>query len=124
MTTKIFLIILFTHFVADFVLQTDKQARGKGDGMGFYNKHLFNHVGVYSLTWCIVLLLFFGFNSTLDPLLFVLITFVCHYITDWCTSRLSKPLFKKGDYHNGFVVVGFDQVLHYLQLYFTFQFLV
>ena len=39
-----------------------------------------------------------------------------HWVTDFLTSRIGKPFWDKGDFHNGFVVVGFDQVLHYIQL--------
>jgi len=54
---------------------------------------------------------------------FVLITFVAHTITDYFTSRLNAKLWAKGDVHNFFVSVGFDQVLHYVQLFVTYQLL-
>jgi len=48
--------------------------------------------------------------------LFFLITFAAHTITDWFTSRWCKYYFSRGNNHNGFVVVGLDQMLHYAQL--------
>jgi hypothetical protein len=56
-------------------------------------------------------------------LLFGAITFVAHFITDYATSRIGKPFWEKKDYHTGFVVVGADQVLHYLQLIYTYELL-
>jgi hypothetical protein len=53
-------------------------------------------------------------------LCFAGITFFAHFATDYVTSRISKKFFDAKDYHNGFVVVGFDQVLHYVQLLATF----
>ena len=80
--------------------------------------------------WFVIILLFGYINKTqttewyvLNTLFFVGITFVCHTITDYFTSRLNSKLWAKGDVHNFFVSVGFDQVLHYVQLFLTYQLL-
>jgi hypothetical protein len=72
---------------------------------------------VYNLTGFTVVGAFFM------AALFSAVTFVGHTATDYITSRCSKKYFSKNDYHNGFVVIGFDQILHYLQLYFTYKLL-
>lgn len=109
------LFLLVYHFFADFVLQTDDQAKLKSTNI----YHLACHVLTYSIAW------FFGiWFYTGDPVFaiwFSIITYGFHYVTDWCTSRLGKTYWDKGDYHNGFIIVGFDQILHYIQLYFTFK---
>lgn len=119
-----FVLMLVIHFMADFGLQTEYQAQNKGLGDSFFNKPLLYHVGVYSLIWFIVTI---GIKDILNwnfyqCLLFTFITFTSHYTTDWLTSRIGKPFWMKQDYHNGFNVVGFDQMLHYLQLWYTFKF--
>lgn len=139
-------IILLIHWIADFILQTDKQAKGKAKNWN----DLLSHTYQYSLVWYIVGAIFqiYG-NGKFFPewsvTLFVLITFVCHTITDYFTSRLNKKLapeefsihlasssfgateffaFPKGrSYHNLFVSIGFDQILHYIQLFLTYWFL-
>lgn len=129
--------IITIHWVADFVLQTDKQAKGKSKNWG----DLLTHTGVYSLVWlsiggCIYLQQFKPYNPTHNDtmniywqhwiprgLLFVLITFIIHTITDYFTSRLNSKLWAKGDVHNFFVSVGFEQVLHYVQLFTTYHLL-
>lgn len=123
--TEIF-IILITHWVADFILQTDKQAKGKSKNWS----DLLSHTGNYSLVWFLIVLLFgiFNKNQTTEyyvysTILFVLITFICHTITDYFTSRLNSKLWAKGEVHNFFISVGFDQVLHYVQLFLTYQLL-
>ena len=118
MTEQLFLWILVIHFLADFGLQTHEQATMKGK----FNLWLFYHVGVYSVIWLICSFIFFG--EIWDAVLFSLITFIFHYCTDWITSRIGKPFWEKQDLHNGFVVVGFDQVLHYIQLYYTFKYII
>lgn len=118
---EIFSIILI-HWFADFVLQTDKQAKGKSKNWS----DLLSHTGIYSLVWLIPSLIIF-FNQLeigiIKALSFVLITFIAHTITDYFTSRLNSKLWAKGDTHNFFVSVGFDQVLHYIQLFTTYYLL-
>jgi hypothetical protein len=115
MTESVFITILLVHFLADFGLQTHEQSQKKSSS----NKWLFYHVGVYSLVWLPGSYLLFGDWSL--ALNFVLVTFVYHFLTDWLTSRIGKPFWAKEDFHNGFVVIGADQVLHYLQLYYTYK---
>lgn len=116
----VLLALLLIHWFADFVLQTHKQATEKSTS----NRQLTMHVLVYSGIWMLVC----NFYSVLTGnykimALFPIITFICHWITDYFTSRLNSYLYKKGDIHNFFVSVGFDQILHYVQLLITFQIL-
>jgi hypothetical protein len=115
MEISVFIFILLIHFLADFGLQTHQQATLKSSE----EKFLFYHVGVYSLIW-LVAILAYGFKLY-SAFTFSFITFVFHYMTDWITSRVGKPFWKNDDFHNGFVVVGFDQLLHYIQLIYTWK---
>jgi len=113
---ELFIYILLIHFLADFALQTHEQATKKAT----YPAQLTAHVGVYSLTWLVAS--WFVLGDPWQVSVFTLITFVTHWITDLITSNISGYYFKNDDYHNGFVVVGADQALHYIQLLFTFKF--
>jgi hypothetical protein len=107
------LIIMVIHYLGDFVLQTHEQSQRKSSE----NKWLFYHTGSYSLIW---LLAAWGlYTSIWAALLFASVTFVAHTATDWVTSRVGKYFWSSSDYHNGFAVVGFDQILHYVQLLLT-----
>lgn len=120
-------IILITHWVADFVLQTDKQAKGKSKNWS----DLLAHTFTYSTMWIFASCLLIGYENkgqetqwyVIHSFLFGLVTFICHTITDYFTSRLNSKLWAKGDVHNFFVSIGFDQVLHYIQLFLTLYFL-
>lgn len=114
MDFKLFLFILVTHFLGDFVLQTNWQAKNKYNN----NKALGYHCLTYSLVW--VTMSYVALENLPKSLLFGIITFLCHFITDYNTSKLCKKFFDNKDTHNGFIVIGFDQILHYLQLYLTF----
>ena len=114
--------IIFIHWVADFVLQTDWQAQNKSKN----NSALLSHTYNYSLVWYIVGVPYALMNPnyvqwTLTA--FVVITFVAHTITDYFTSRLNSKLWADKKVHYFFVSVGFDQVLHYVQLFTTFYLL-
>lgn len=123
MDIELILGILFVHFFADFVCQTDEQAEGKSSSW----EPLLSHTGVYSLIWLFILIVYnvtlYGIPVSDNVVNFVIITFICHTITDYITSRESKKSFDKHDYHNGFVVIGFDQWLHAVQLLLTYKFL-
>ena len=113
--------ILFTHWVADFIVQTDWQAKNKSTN----NRALFFHVLTYSSTMTLSLfLLDFDWlekaQYTLNCWLFLFITFGAHFITDYFTSRLNTYLYSKNQIHWFFVSIGFDQILHYVQLIFTY----
>lgn len=117
MNEKVLLTILLVHFIADFVMQSDEDAKKKSTD----TNALLSHTGIYSLVWMVAAGLFL---SPIRIMIFTIITFIAHTITDYITSRIVKKYFDKQDYHNGFVVIGIDQMLHYIQLYLTFKLLI
>jgi len=120
-------IIIFIHWISDFVLQTDWQAQNKSKS----NFALLSHTLNYSMVWLLPMCLVFGKmkeGATTEwivwsTLYFSMITFVVHTITDYFTSRLNSKLWSEGKVHYFFVSVGFDQVLHYGQLFLTYHYL-
>lgn len=121
MSLEIFLlIILFTHWVADFVLQPDDLAKNKATD----NTALFLHSLEYTAVWFLVICtMVFYIPFSLKILWFLPITFIIHFAIDYYTSKANKYLFEKGDTHNFFVSIGFDQILHYVQIFLTFKYL-
>lgn len=128
------IVILFCHWMFDFVWQTEWQATNKYKNV----KALLAHTVSYSLGWGLIGSIFFGF--TYSMWMFVLITFLTHTLIDFITSRVShntlpkrtmltcqgKPCwyFYQGEsYHRFFVNIGFDQMLHLIQLYLTYYLL-
>jgi hypothetical protein len=116
MEISVIIFIMLIHFLADFGLQTHEQSQKKS----ISDKFLFYHVGVYSIVWFLALC---GYPDTtlIGVVNFTMVSFVSHFVTDWATSRIGKPFWEKQDFHNGFVVVGFDQLLHYIQLLITWE---
>ena len=126
------LLIFITHFIADFIFQSEEMAKGKSVD----NLQLLKHTLMYSfITFiCFFIMGLFewvvNISHTLKPLnilLFTIITFIFHTITDYMTSRVVKQKFDNEEYGSdipnlgAFTIIGFDQVLHYVQLFLTFS---
>jgi hypothetical protein len=112
-----FVVLLVAHWFADFVLQTHWQAQNKSKN----NVALFRHVLVYTFIIAHASLVLFGPGP--GWLAFVLVNFALHFATDYFTSRASSKLYAKQDWHNFFVVIGFDQLIHQITLAATMWFM-
>lgn len=110
------LAILLIHWVADFHLQTHWQATNKSSN----NQALTEHILVYSFIWLSISGFYIALTGNWLMILFAPFTYISHWTTDYFTSRQVKKRFDKQDYHNGFVWIGFDQILHYTQLFLTY----
>ncbi len=85
------------------------------------NTALLAHTEIYSGIFFLPMLYLLG--SPYLALFYISITFVCHTIQDWLTSRLNTYLWNKKEVHWFFVSIGFDQLLHFTQLLLTYQLL-
>lgn len=127
MSIETILGLLSLHFVADFMFQSEEMAINKSKN----NLQLTDHVLVYTGIWVIPMLIHCKFIGVSYPLTFAFlgITFVCHWITDYLTSRVVAQKFKNQEYYTplpnlgAFTIIGFDQILHYLQIFITYSIL-
>lgn len=105
-----FAALLVVHFVADFMFQTHWQASNKSKDF----EALARHVTTYTLGLTVgTTVIFWGWSQA--HFLFVAANAALHLGTDYLTSRWSSRLFAK-DWHNFFVVIGLDQLIHQLTL--------
>lgn len=132
-----YMIILAIHYVADFLLQTHWQASNKSKN----NVALLEHVGVYTAVLGLGTVFMFGLTAQWFG--FVWINGMLHFGTDYVTSRISarhfamaidemdrvrietkiygepdKSLNPARHWHNFFVVIGLDQLIHQATLAF------
>ena len=111
--------ILIIHWFADFILQTDEQAKNKSHSLEALTKHVLS----YTIPWMVFCLFAFKPDPA-GPILaiqFIIVTFSCHWVTDFFTSKINSKLWKDGKVHLFFVSIGFDQLLHFVQLLLTYQ---
>lgn len=104
---------IVAHWVADFVLQTHWQASNKSKNWNALARHVCTYTVAMTASACMYL------REPGQLAAFAIVTFVAHFATDAVTSRWTSRLWAKQDWHNFFVVVGFDQVLHYAQIFVT-----
>jgi len=99
-----FVALLAVHWVADFALQTHWQASNKSKRLDALAKH----VTSYTATLAVTSVFLFGIGG----IPFAAVNGLLHFGTDYFTSRWSSRLYAKQDWHNFFVVIGFDQLIH------------
>lgn len=100
-----FVALLATHWVGDFVLQTNFQASNKSKRLDALSLH----VATYTLTLFIAAIILLGVTAAV---IFAAINGALHFTTDYITSRASSKLWEKQSWHRFFVMIGFDQLIH------------
>jgi hypothetical protein len=112
------LAILFTHFVADFVFQTNHQATTKSKSI----RSLSAHVATYTVGLLALTLILHRFE--LSDMAWVALNGALHWITDFFTSKLVSRLATRENKHWFFVGIGADQFIHQACLLFTYEMLI
>lgn len=111
--------LIFTHWIADFVCQTDDMAKNKSKSNKWLGKHILAYSGVLTVFAVVA-----GFEVPGKYwMAFVLINAAAHFAIDYVTSRISSKLWAKNEVHNFFVIIGLDQALHMATLILTYQWL-
>ncbi len=126
------LAVLATHAIADFVVQTSRQAKLKSTDTSM----LTLHVITYS-TCLLVTAMFLSGGALGATLIFVGINGLAHWVTDFFTSRASSWAYENQDVHlyrfarlgsvTGravfWAIIGLDQFLHTFMLVCTMRIL-
>ncbi len=97
--------LLATHWVGDFVLQTNFQASTKNKRLDALSLH----VATYTATLFVAAVILFGLMSAVT---FAAVNGALHFATDYITSRVSSKFWAEENWHRFFVTIGFDQLIH------------
>ena len=98
------LLVLITHYVADFVLQTRWMGENKSKNMTAMLAHIFVYTAAISI---------FGIK-------FAVINGILHLITDLISSKLSGRAYVNKNMGQFWDVIGMDQLIHTLTLILTY----
>ena len=105
---KIILLIMFIHWFADFICQSDEIAKNKSKSFSALTKHTAIYSTIFGLAACF----FMDYTNSIIPTIFAGITFVTHTLIDFITSKINSKLYSDGKTHWFFTSIGFDQFLH------------
>jgi len=109
------LFLFLSHYIADFVFQSRKMGENKSTSF----KWLVMHVIVYGATMGILTAPLFS-NFDLYLIWFGVNVFL-HLGTDFITSKLSGYFYQKKNMRMFWNVIGIDQTIHFLTLYYSYQ---
>lgn len=133
----LFLGMIYIHYVADFIFQDEEWAKNKSKSFTALLKHTYTYsafwvvagmVYTFPLFWDITSDEYFIFMVKF-VFIFPLITFLAHTTTDFLTSKVTSRQYEEGKFGSSipnlgfFSTIGFDQCLHYTQLFLTFYLL-
>lgn len=146
MSLTLILSIVIGHFVADWVMQSDRQAIGKSKDWWILTEHIAVYTGVLAI--CVSYLLPpspYPYVSLWMFGKFITLNSVAHFVQDAITSRITSRLWfleirpivrgdgspyytvdgqastvrDTGTRHWFFVMIGCDQLIHYVTLFVT-----
>lgn len=112
------LVILFAHWIADFVLQSHNMAVNKSKSNYWLSMHVLTYTA--TITGIVGLYIIALTTSFIDPVkiaVWAIVNGALHWATDYVTSRINSKLWAEGRTHDFFVMVGFDQLIHYACLF-------
>lgn len=122
MNIYIIIWLLFVHWVADFVCQSEKWATTKKSN----NHSLIKHTLTYSYLFVAATIAFLPIKTLI---LFGFILFVSHTLIDYFTSKLvgkkfeNKQLGSEIPNLGAFSIIGLDQFIHFVVLVISFYYL-
>lgn len=113
MTLTSILLIIWAHWIGDFILQSDYMAQNKSKN----NWILLDHVISYSIP-----ILLIGFLIPVS-IAWIVINAFGHFCTDYITSRVTSKLWQNKEIHWFFVTIGADQAIHMTTLLVSYSLL-
>lgn len=99
------LLLIWIHFVADFIFQSNYTAINKSKD----NYVLLYHVILYGI-------LFIPFSIQ-----YAFLNAALHFGVDYITSRVTSILYRHDERHWFFITIGLDQAIHISTLLITYQ---
>jgi hypothetical protein len=116
--------MIISHWIGDFVLQTREMVDNKSTSNYYLSMHVFAYSIANIILWMIFMPMFGATYTKGTIMLSLVLMFSMHWVTDYFTSKQTSKLYKQQNIHGFFTMIGFDQILHYLQLFAIYQYVI
>lgn len=117
-TTKIILIILILHYIADQLLQHPTITKHKDT----HTLALLGHIGTWGISMWLLTMIFCYKLQNLEMMKWFLFVMVIHFIIEWPLGRLSSSLLHKKKYAGYNAVNLFEALLMNIVLILSFMY--
>jgi hypothetical protein len=107
-----FTLLLFGHWVGDFLFQSTAMATKKSKSLGWLSYHVLVYYAFIQVTAIIL----FDIRTAFY---YAVINGILHWVVDFFTSRVAAMYYSKPRIL--YPIIGFDQFLHVTCLWITFQ---
>lgn len=115
------IIILFAHFIADFMFQFDDVAQNKSSSNWVLTRHITEYSTVLGLIMFLALVYIDINMVTWTLAAWLVLNGALHWITDFYSSRAAAWCWHNDMRYEFFVVVGADQFIHAFCLLYSFD---
>lgn len=117
LSVQTILLIIVVHYIADFLLQfswmKSKKSQWSLEGLFSLVTHCALYAVVTAFCWKVAGLTYLSYTALFG------LMFTTHFAVDSVTSKITGWLYNRKWYNAFFNTIGFDQVLHYVQLFLT-----
>ena len=113
--------LIIAHYIADFIFQDEEWATNKSKDIRSLLKHTYTYSFVFTLLVWLIFPWYIAFTFFSTMLL-------SHTAIDYVTSKIVSRKFQNKEYGSSipnfgaFSIIGFDQVLHYITIFLTLDF--
>lgn len=124
-----FLYIILIHWIADFVFQSRQMGENKSKSNYWLTMHVLTYSFITTICWSLLLFIdpsqfpVIDYNLLNRFELSLIFIFGMHWVTDYITSRVTGKFAVEKRWYGFFTTIGFDQVLHYAQLFLTYKYI-
>jgi NhaP-type Na+/H+ or K+/H+ antiporter len=109
--------LLLVHYIADFIVQSQKSAENKSHSFRALWEHIFSYYAFSLVSICLPALLISPTNTlNIGLIYYVACVSVLHMITDFFTSKFNAKMYKSKKTKLFWVGIGGDQLLHQIQI--------
>lgn len=117
--------LLFAHWFSDFLMQDSWMGENKSHNI----IALLSHTFIYSIAMGLFIAIgadcfkLFGDVYWYFPIQFSGLMFATHTIIDFISSKITSKLYKNKKYRAFFNVIGLDQLLHFITIFYALDIL-